>query len=340
MKLLMLLLMLLCVLFAMDASASPEQITLSIGLGKMDDTNISQIIVEQDNYIVDTDQGVTVSLNAYRGKTLKRTVYAWFEDDEGIRISSKGKASLTTRFEHYNLSINLTMSSCLHSGYYTLVVEGIDADTTREVFVDFNCAVGSVDAPDLVAEVKEGKVTFSVVSSPEQVESGRSFTNRVLIRNPSSAYLEVDAWSYVYRSSVSYSGDREQNRRRINLPAFSNVTFDLDNVVDAAPGEYLLKLKFLRSDRKTPKEITLPIRIVKDGDPIPHAEAKAAVSTSAEAPDKTAKSTRRTLSDSDVTGNDESVVYRSSSAKARGLIPYLLIALLVILLVVLILKRL
>ncbi|MFH1063980.1 MAG: hypothetical protein V1729_02790 [Candidatus Woesearchaeota archaeon] len=358
MKFLILVTMMVCMMVAAtkgSASGSlKESIMLSVDLdmdqGMIVDSDSSQVIIGQEQYQVPECLNISVPVQAYRGKTLKRTLYLWIEDGKGTRISTKAKASLPDRFKIYNLTMDLTFEDCRESAKYILVVEGIDADASKEIYLDFeDCSIidGVGDGVGEFASLQDigkGGISFSVIDYPDEVSAGERFTTRVLMTNPTDAYLEVDVWSYVYRSSVSYSGDREQNMKRINLPAFSNVTFDLENVVDASDGEYSFKLKFLRSDRKTSEDITLPIRVIEAGSEDTIAQTKNAVSEYPDArsgagtqADSTA---RRTLIDSDVTGGEGSVVYQSSSAKARWLIPYLLIALLIILLVVLVLKRL
>lgn len=313
--------------------------SLSVGLGKMADPNSSQIFLLHDNYVQDSTLSVAVPIYAYRGKTLKRTIYVWFEDGEGNRVSSRGKASLPVRFEHYNISPEITFSSCLSSGYYALVVEGIDADTREDVFVDFRCGDAEDEGETSLAAVSEGKLSFSVLSYPDMIASGEIFYTRALITNPTGEYLEVDVWSYVYRSAVCYSGEREQNMERVNVPAYSNITFDLKNLVDAETGDYNLKLKFLRTDRKTPKELTLPLRVEGDSQET-GVQKKAGLVSPKVRNESTVAQENRSLYSSDVSGPDEGVVYRSSSAIGRALVPYLLIVLLIALLIMLILKRL
>ena len=70
-----------------------------------------------------------------------------------------------------------------------------------------------------------------------------------------------EAWSYVYRGKKSYSGDKEGNKQTIKIPGESSATLALKNVVNQE-GEYNLKVKVKKEDRKTTEDLTKSIKIV------------------------------------------------------------------------------
>jgi hypothetical protein len=126
----------------------------------------------------------------------------------------------------------------------------------------------------------------------------------------------------------------------INIPEYSNVTFDLENIVNASAGDYSLKIKLLRSDRKSPEEITLPISIISNASGTQkNNAAKLSVAENPALKNSTINTTKKRLLDLPSL-NRTGIVYESSSAKARNLTVYFLIAALAILLVILILKKL
>jgi hypothetical protein len=312
---------------------SSRKIELNVALAQQQGGNESYITIDSlQEYSI--DRNISIPLVVYRGTTLKRTVYVWLQDDDGKRISSKSKHSLTTRFQHYNLSASFNLS-CRPSADYTIVAEGLGINSTKKVHLEFlNCTTQH--------STSQGDVSFVILDYPEAIASGSVIRTRILVSNPTGDNLEFDAWSYVYRSSKCYSGGREQNKKTINLPEFSNVTFDLENVVNATAGEYNMKVKLLRSDRKTSEEMTVPITVL--GGSIAEAREvgeKLSLGNIKGDDTKSANTTPQKRQLLNLSSQDDSKpVYESSSAKARNLTVYFLIAALAILLVMLILKKL
>jgi len=141
------------------------------------------------------------------------------------------------------------------------------------------------------------------------------------------------------------------------VPEYSNVTFDLENKVnqDTEPGEYRLKVKLLRSDRKTPKEIILPVSVRASGISAEKRGAKQENSTLSvvQANQDESLNIQEGVSDNSATGrrrlfgfpkmsNESNMkkVYESNSEKARGFAVYFLILVLALILFALIAKKL
>jgi hypothetical protein len=302
-----------------------------------------------------TDTNISIPIIIYRGSTLKRTVYVWLRDSLGKIISSKSKITVPDRFSYYNLSADLAILECPNPPVI-VVAEGLGINTTGSL------AINSVCTPENNTGAKTGMFSWSVLEKEEYIESNNSFRTRVLINNPTGQNLTADAWSYVYRSSKCYSGDREGNRKTINIPEFSNITFDLNNTVNAKPGDYSLKIRLLRSDRKSEEEITMPIVVVGEAnekkDIIPNEDMvggkkdtmKDAKSSTAQknvintdqnrANSASASGKRTLLSSFSVANVSEEPVYLSTTAKAGKLAVYFLIAALTILLIILIFRKL
>ena len=77
------------------------------------------------------------------------------------------------------------------------------------------------------------------------------------ITNPSFSNHTYDVWSYVYKGPNSYSGGRESNKITIDLVSQDSVIIVLkNNIENISGGEYKLKIKILRDDRKTSDELT------------------------------------------------------------------------------------
>lgn len=335
--------LLLCTVRASEVKRSAD---ICISVSPMTDINISSIVINSFfAYSIYPGSNISIPIYIYRGVTLKRTVYVWIEDQAGTRVSSKQKLSLSKRFTHYNLSANLSFSVCQSSGNYRIVAEGLDIVKDSSTALDFiDCIPQAVQS--------DGKIDYSVLKQETEVEPGNSFTTRIHISNPTSEYLEVSAWSYVYRSSKCVSGEREQNKKMINVPEHANITFDLENIVDLStePGDYKMKIRLLRSDRKTPKEITLPISVTATGQGTGERNKESRVALSINENKKSElvdnhTIEKRTLFEFPEKLNaskmhDLQTVYKSSSEKARKLGVYFLILVLVLVIVALVIKKL
>ena len=327
--------------FAKASAADRRIVELHLSLEPAQrDKNTSYIEVNsKPKYEITLNNNISVPITVYRGSTLKRTVYIWIEDGKE-RISTKEKFSLPTRFKSYNLSANLSFSKCFPNADYKIIAEGLGINSAKNTNLRFiDCA-----SPQ---QTKDGKLSYSVIDSEDRVEAGKQFKTRILVSNPTNQHLEVSAWSYVYRSSICYSGEREQNKKIINVPEFSNITFDLENTVDAEPGGYNLKIKLLRFDRKTPKEITLPLSVIGNSNDNRNNVDNTRLSITKKFDSdanatESKKAEKRSLFESNRTGvsSQPVTVYESSSAKAGKLAVYMLMILLALLLVALLLKRL
>jgi hypothetical protein len=200
---------------------------------------------------------------------------------------------------------------------------------------------------------EKGEVSFSIIDVPASVDVNRSFTIRMRALNPTGDYLQFDAWSYIYKGSRCVSGEREQNRKSINLPAFSDVTFDLENTAYSA-GNFTLKISLLRSDRKTPVEFKRSLFVVGLSTSDDPGDGKDSDTMSEDIDNKTSASQSKknitlsplSVSPLSITGdavyNLESgdVAYRSSSAKGKDIVLYIILFALAAIVIAVILKKL
>lgn len=210
----------------------------------------------------------------------------------------------------------------------------------------------------------DGKISYEA-EVPELVSS--QFKSRIQAKNPTKEDYELTAWSYVYRSSKCYSdgGDREANKITVNFMQYSNVTFDLENTLpdDIEPGDYKLKIKIQRSDRKTADEMTKNITVyIESGNKTANTEeddgkdSKSSQDNSESQDDGKSESkssakqdeaqiikskpkpTNTTMIESENPDEDD-VLYLSKNAKTMKSIPYFLIGFFTILVVYLVSKK-
>ncbi len=303
---------------------------------------------------IKTSPDPMIEFNVYRGKTLKRTLYIHIEDSSGKRISTQDKFSLPTRFKHYTFTSTLPLTKPCSPPHH-IVMTGLDLD--NKTLIDIQCPKtnqSSSSSQEGTAETgkestsshiifKKEKFSFDIIDMPESISSGEPFKVKVLVENSVSDFMDIQVWSYVYRSSKSYSGERESNRKTINIPEYSNITFFLENTVDAPPGNYSYKLKLLLPDLKLPKELTKTITVLSSED-----EKSLTISRKTQTDmlslddiDKKIISSKKVSSSNNSDELDDgSLAYLSSSAKAKRLIPLLVIVSLAALLIFLVMRNL
>ena len=168
----------------------------------------------------------------------------------------------------------------------------------------------------------------------ENIELGKKFNTQIEFDNNNNKDIDIKVWSYVYRGSKSYSGDREKNKKEFILKANSLEIIELSNIVEEAePGNYKFKVLLNKNNQKTNDEITKDIIITSNLD-------KNNI--------KTEKIDLKNVDENEVISNkitsniimkNNNIVYESTTEKAKNLTPIFLIILLTILCIVLIWRR-
>ena len=98
----------------------------------------------------------------------------------------------------------------------------------------------------------------------QEINVGEKFDLTVKLDNNNDVDIPIKVWSYVYRGSKSYSGDREENKQEFILKAHSLHIIELENIVeDAEPGNYKFKVVLNKNNQKTNSQITKDIIINK-----------------------------------------------------------------------------
>lgn len=85
---------------------------------------------------------------------------------------------------------------------------------------------------------------------PFEIYSRQEFPILIDFINKYNKSVEISVWSYVYRSSKCYSGDRKQNMQNITLKQKSSQSMELKNTVNAKPGNYSLRIG-IRTNNQT-----------------------------------------------------------------------------------------
>ena len=268
----------------------------------------------------------------YKGNTSKSSIKLYIENDDK-RITKITKADLPGKYTNYSLTLPIQIEPNCDQKYedgdyyvnlgwtslskeedsFKIKIDGINMDNCGKIYVE--------------RQPKKGTLTYNLVEAPATVEIDKDFTMKVELTNNDGEDHLVDVYSYVYRGSKSYSGEREANKKRILVKAGQTKGLELDNhVYNAEPGDYLSKIRIKRDDQKTEKEITQPIKVLSGNIEQSKEEAVEVKQESIELSEEDTKD-RLTLLESAKTPK---IIYESPSMKSTKSAIWFLLALLVI----------
>ncbi|MBD3313556.1 hypothetical protein GF345_03870 [Candidatus Woesearchaeota archaeon] len=280
-----------------------------------------------------------VRLDIYKGDESSSTVQVWIEDlDSSEKTSDTSKLILYERFQQYDMTIPVQIkNNCdddLSDGSYTLVAEGFDLRDTQEVRIEgitsSLCPVSSLTGTRDPGK----KISYEIIDYEEEIIPGQEFSTELRITSDDDSH-DFSIWSYAYRGSKCYSGEREGNKVAVHLGPGQTEDVELENVVEEAdPGDYRLKIKILKDDLKTPVEFTKDISIAEpekeEKNKSISLEVKAIVGSNSNNSEKDAKKEDKPGMGL-TTGK---TVYRSKSEKAGSMAIYFIIAALAVMIII------
>jgi len=280
-------------------------------------------------------QTIRVKVNVYKGNDTKNVVRLYVAD-ESTKISKESKISIYTRFTNYTLTVPIQLKpNCdekYDDGDYTIFIRWTSEGSAQDSFPLEVRGITSSLCKTIKVEKKKaspGKFSYGVMDVPQEINVGEKFDLTVKLDNNDNQDIPIKLWSYVYRGSKSYSGDREENMKEFTLKANSLQIIELGNLVeDAEPGDYKFKVIVNKNNQKTNNEIVKEITIINDN-------------SNENINDNTKNNPVSFTEENKITNSvvNFGEVYESSTEKAKNLVPLFLILLSVLLNVVLILKR-
>ena len=211
---------------------------------------------------------------------------------------------------------------------YTIIARGLDSEDEEEVEIE--------DLTDSMCEVKiveekkfsSKKFKFDIQDFNENIEVGKKFNTKIMLDNNNDVDIPIKVWSYVYRGSKSYSGDREENKKEFILKANSLNVVELENMVeDAEPGNYKFKVLVNKNNQKTNNQITKDVVI---NNKLNKNNVKS---------EEIIDNNENLITANNVLMNNYGLVYESTTEKAKSLVPIFLIILSILINVVLIWRR-
>jgi len=232
---------------------------------------IPELYLNKDNAI-EFGETLRAEVSIYKGDSTKNVINVWAEDSKENKISAEtSKITITKKFSESLITVpvqlKLNCDSKLGEGRHFLVAEGLGIKTKKEFMVKGNldslCPKEAESSAETASEIKSNsKFSYEIISIPLTAENNNEFKTQVLITARDETRLKI--WSYVYRGSKCYSGEREDNIQEILIQANENKTVELENtVIDAEPGDYKLKVRLLLEGQKTEKELTQDIEVIE-----------------------------------------------------------------------------
>jgi len=306
--------------------------------------DIEKVYTGTDNK-VKFGESFEIRVKIYKGDETKNQVLAWVEDNGEKITSETTKVMLYDPFTEYILTIPLQLKSNCDDKYpnkeYNIIVEAFDIKEEQQIQIEGKdtslCSKTTASSSD---SSKNSKILYSLVEMPNRIMPNSEFLIEVKIINNDKKAHEFSIWSYVYRGSKSYSGDREFNKKFVEIPEESSLIIPLNTkILDAEPGVYKLKVKIKKDNQKTENEITRTIEVaspefekeIKDNLPITLLQ---------NIPENLELNTTTERNVLYFEPTFERIVYEGTNYKAKKLIPYFIIFLLFGFAVFLIVKKL
>ncbi|MBW2965512.1 lamin tail domain-containing protein [Candidatus Woesearchaeota archaeon] len=267
---------------------------------------------------------VDVKVNVYRGDTLKYAVYAYIEN--GKKVTDKTTMHFKNKFTNYTLTIPIQLDLNCDEDYddddYTIVIEGLDQEAKKTIDLNGRSSECNKKSPSTssssTASTSSSKFTYKLISKPNKIETNNPFETEVRLTNNENKDINIDIWSYVYRGSKCYSGNREENQQNFLLEKQESRTVKLENTVpEAEPGDYKLKVKIRKDNQKTTKDITESIEIIEK-------EIEESYEIEEDSITKENIYKERPF----IPNQDPLIIYESNSYKTKRLVPFFIIGLL------------
>jgi len=277
-------------------------------------------------------QGIRARIQSNRGNSSQSTVKAWVGRG-GFRISKISTFSLpeyTSQDLTLPIQIDANCDDDTDDGSYSVYAEGFGLKDSFPLEVrgitDDLCQEVSVQTSQRLPELE---VSFDPQSIPETITDPKTLPILLAVRNNDDEDHTLTFWSYFYRGSKSYSGERQTNQREVLIDAGDEKHIELPTIFHPQdPGEYRLRAVYLKDDLSTEHSLTRIITFT------PEVKSSSAAVPLADIP---SQEVQEAVTPS-IPARQE-IVYLSSNDKARNAADLLLIGVLALLASVLLWKR-
>tara|TARA_Y100000310_G_scaffold118295_1_gene117158 strand:+ start:9289 stop:11532 length:2244 start_codon:yes stop_codon:yes gene_type:complete len=288
-------------------------------------------------------QTIRAKVNIWKGDDSKNSISLWVEDKKGHRISKYSKTSISTKYINYELALPVQIYPNCNENYedgnYTLNIGWTSGYEIKDSY-KFNIKGISNDVcvgENRPKQESAKKFIYELVSAPKEIEIGKEFETKVKLTNNDNKLHKIEIWSYIYRGSKSYSGEREENKKLLTIPKNNEIIETLKNKVKAAkPGDYKLRIMIIKDNQKTPYILTEDISIIGPSKENKTISTKLTGKAALNIIDQPLESQKTNLQPRTQPG----LIYESTSSTSGKLIPYIVIFTSITLNIILISKRL
>jgi len=313
-----------------------EKLIIVKGERKKESTlNITTIYLGTDNKIK-FGESLRVRVNIYKGDETKNQVRLWLEKNNE-KISKITSANLYTNFIGYDLTLSVQIDTNCNEKYpdgdYILFLEAFDKNDSSTVPVSgitaSNCKTTTKYVSGGSLEKLNTNELYEIINIPSIVNLNEEFISEIKLNNDDIQEHKYSVWSYIYRGSKSYSGEREQNLQVFDIPSASSALIELKNTM-SEEGDFNLKIKIKKDEQKTTKDITRSIKVIS---------SEISEESKTEAIKEKILSKTEPIKNIFLSEKEPSTVYLSSSFKARNLASYLILFLISFLLIAIVWKK-
>ena len=209
-------------------------------------------------------QIIRLKLDIYKGDTTKNSIAVWVEDRKGNKLSKQSKTNAYKKYEDYSLTLPIQIEpNCdeeFRNGDYYIIAKGLDLEESEKIKIE-DLTSSLCKTKTITASTSSSKqFGYELLEMPDKIEN--TLQTKVKLTNNDNVDSKIKIWSYVYRGSKCYSGEREENKKEILLTGRTSEIISMENhLIDAEPGEYKYKIVINKDNQKTNKEITGEIEI-------------------------------------------------------------------------------
>ena len=230
--------------------------------------NDSTIVIEKVYDLGSDDtasfgQTIRAKLKVYKGDTKKEVVALWIEEED-VKITKQSKVYLPDEFTNYEITLPVQIKPNCDLEYeadtYTLRASGLGAEAEFQIEVagieDSICPKESVaqQQPDLLVDIAD---YAAEVKSSDEIETS------VYLENNDNRHHNLRMWSYVFKGSKSYSGEREANLKEVFIEKRGTKETLLRNTLSDIPaGEYNLMVRYTVDGGEQEKRLLRTITVV------------------------------------------------------------------------------
>jgi len=234
----------------------------------------SSIILQKYSDELSFGDSFNIEFSAYRGDTLKRTIYFWIEDSKGKEVSEKYKVSLNQKYTLYEFNLPLqTNPNCedsYDSGKHYLIISGLNITLSEPIFLSGKntklCKTEYITEEVKVKEYSPSNPTstnklssfqYSIFHLPSPLYTNKSFNISINLTNPNNSPYNISLWAYLYIGSKQYSFSRDHNKMSFILKSYESklINLTITNLAEINK-TYKLKVKINKNNQKTNYELT------------------------------------------------------------------------------------